>query len=157
MWSKMKLTVHRLRRKAGSDQAVGGIAESGWGTWILGDGVADEEHSNARFDSSMCPGQWESIVAAKLRNPALPEPSKVTWDMPEALSQSRTPTLLIAGLQDRMLEKGWEDKLGQHLREVTIERLDSGHAPNISDPKTTAQVLRRFFERIDQSPTSSKG
>ena len=34
VWSKMNLTVHRLRRKASSDQAVGRCSESGWGTRI---------------------------------------------------------------------------------------------------------------------------
>jgi hypothetical protein len=34
VWSKVDLTVHRLRRKAHSDQAVVGFAEYGWGTRI---------------------------------------------------------------------------------------------------------------------------
>ena len=34
VWSKMVLQIHRLRRKARSDQTVDGTTESGWGSWI---------------------------------------------------------------------------------------------------------------------------
>ena len=34
VWSKMVLQIHRLRRKARSDQTVNGTTESGWGSWI---------------------------------------------------------------------------------------------------------------------------
>ena len=124
-------------------------------TWILGEGTQDEEHSRARYESSMRPGQWESMAAGKLRNPSLPESSgPVVWDFPESLKGSRVPTLLIAGTQDRMLEAGWEKKLGEHIADVRYEYLESGHSPNISKPAQTAAVLQRFFESVDSGHSS---
>jgi pimeloyl-ACP methyl ester carboxylesterase len=119
-------------------------------TWVLGNGVQDEQHSRDRFESSMRPGQWESMAAGKLRNPSLPEPTgAVVWDFPDSLSGSKVPTLLIAGTQDRMLEAGWEKKMGSHIANVSYEYMESGHSPNISKPAETAAVLKRFFDRVD--------
>jgi pimeloyl-ACP methyl ester carboxylesterase len=117
-------------------------------SWILAPGAQDEDHAQARFESSMHPGQWESMMAPTLRNPAHSEQSRA-WDFPSVLSASVVPTLLVAGTLDRMLEKGWEDMLAQHLNDVRVERLDAGHSPNISHPDETAKVLRDFFEHID--------
>jgi pimeloyl-ACP methyl ester carboxylesterase len=117
-------------------------------TWILQPGAQDEEHAQARFESSMRSGQWESMMAPTLRNPARSEQSRA-WDFPAVLSASVVPTLLVAGTLDRMLEKGWEDMLAQHLNDVRVERLDAGHSPNISHPDETAKLLRDFFDHID--------
>jgi len=120
-------------------------------SWILGDAVPDDEHAQDRFDSSMRPGQWESMMAARLRNPSLPAaPKAIQWDLPAALSASKTPTLLVAGSEDRMLEAGWELKLAEHINDVAIERLETSHSPNISHPELAAKTLRAFFERIEQ-------
>lgn len=119
-------------------------------TWILAPGAQDDDHAQARFESSMRPGQWESMMAPTLRNPAQPEPSRA-WDFPAVLSSSVVPTMLVAGSVDRMLEQGWEDKLSQHLNDVRVERIQAGHSPNISHPDETAKLLRDFFEQIDGS------
>lgn len=119
-------------------------------SWILHPGAQDEEHSLARLKSSLRPGQWESMMAPTLRSPVHAEQTRA-WDFPEVLSTSTVPTLLIAGTLDRMLEQGWEDKLAQHLPDVRIERLQSGHSPNISHPRETANLLRDFFQHIDGS------
>jgi pimeloyl-ACP methyl ester carboxylesterase len=117
-------------------------------TWILAAGAQDDDHARARFESSMRPGQWESMMAPTLRNPAQPEQSRA-WDFPAVLSGRVVPTLLVAGTLDRMLEKGWEDMLAQHLNDVRVDRLDAGHSPNISHPDDTAKLLRDFFDHID--------
>ena len=117
-------------------------------TWILGDGVTDEKHSRRRFDSSMRPGQWESMMAPRLKNPSAPTAASTAWDLPNALSRSQTPTMLIAGTQDRMLEVGWEKKMAEHLADCKIQKMESGHSPNISQPEATAKVLIDFFESI---------
>lgn len=117
-------------------------------TWILGDGITDENHSQLRFDSSMRAGQWESMMAPRLKNPSAPAATSTAWDLPGALSRSQTPTMLIAGTQDRMLEVGWEKKMAEHLADCKIKKMESGHSPNISQPEATAKVLIDFFESI---------
>lgn len=117
-------------------------------SWILPPDTEDEEHSQARLKSSLRPGQWESMMAPALRSPVQTEQARA-WDFPDVLTASSVPTLLIAGTVDRMLEQGWEDKLSQHLRDVRVERLESGHSPNISHPRETADVLRDFLQHVD--------
>jgi pimeloyl-ACP methyl ester carboxylesterase len=116
--------------------------------WILAPGAQDEDHTAARFESSMRPGQWEAMMAPTLFNPAQSQQPR-PWDFPDVLSGSVVPTLLVAGTLDRMLEKGWEDMLAQHLNNARIERIEAGHSPNISHPDDTAKLLRDFFNHID--------
>ena len=116
--------------------------------WVLPPGAQDEEHAQARFESSMRPGQWESMMAPTLRNPIKAEPAR-SWDFPAALSDSVVPTMLVAGTLDRMLEPGWEGQVAKHLGDVRVERLEAGHSPNISHPEETAKLLRDFVDYID--------
>ncbi|WP_406432147.1 alpha/beta hydrolase [Streptomyces sp. NBC_00631] len=115
--------------------------------WILPPGADDADHAEARLESSLRPGQWESMMAPTLRSPAQPEKAR-PWDFPAALSRSVVPTLLVAGTLDRMLEKGWENKLSKRLKDVRVEHLEAGHSPNISHPVETAGLLRDFFDHI---------
>lgn len=116
--------------------------------WILPPGAEDEDHAEARFESSLRAGQWESMMAPTLRSP-VPSEQPRSWDFPAALSQSVVPTLLVAGTLDRMLEKGWEALLAEHLKDVQVVHLETGHSPNISHPLDTANVLLDFFNHID--------
>jgi len=127
-------------------------------SWVLGDDFPDEEHTRARLASSLVPGQWESMAAMRLRNPALEQTTTApTWDLPEALSGSSIPTLLVAGIRDRMLESGWEDKLAAHLRDVRIARLDAAHSPNITHPELVADLIRDFVDEIDERHAKQVG
>lgn len=117
-------------------------------SWILHPGAQEEEHALARLESSLRPGQWESMMAPTLRSPAAPEQPRA-WDFPDALSTSAVPTLLVAGTLDRMLEDGWENTLAEHLKDVRVARLDAGHSPNISHPRETAELLLDFLQDID--------
>ncbi|MFI5623065.1 alpha/beta fold hydrolase [Nocardioides sp. NPDC051685] len=117
-------------------------------SWILHPGAQDEEHAQARLESSLRPGQWESMMAPTLRTPVEPE-QKRPWDFPDVLASSTVPTFLVAGTLDRMLEQGWEEKLALHLKDVRVRRLEAGHSPNISHPGETADLLRDFFHHID--------
>lgn len=117
-------------------------------SWILHPGAQDEDHAQARLQSSLRPGQWESMMAPSLRSPVQSEQAH-SWDFPAALSGSGIPTLLVAGTLDRMLEPGWEDLLAKHLNDVRVERLEAGHSPNLSHPVETADLLSDFFQHID--------
>lgn len=117
-------------------------------SWVLHPGAEDEVHAQARFESSMRPGQWEAMMAPTLSNPMQADKPR-SWDFPEALASSKVPTLLVAGTLDRMLEAGWDETLARHLKDVRVERLNAGHSPNISHPGETAKLLRDFFTHID--------
>lgn len=111
--------------------------------WVLAPAPADEEHSRARYESSLRPGQWEAMMAHTLRSPVAVAAS--ASDYPESLSKSAIPTLLVAGAHDPIFERGWEDHIAAHLRNVTTARIEGGHAPNITHPVETADLVRDFF------------
>lgn len=117
--------------------------------WVVDPGVDDEEHAAARYESSLRPGQWESMMAGTLRSPAAVTGPQTASEYPASLSSSTVPTLLVAGKSDPMFETGWENEIASYLRDVRIERPDAGHAPNISQPAMTAALLRRFFDEVD--------
>jgi len=117
--------------------------------WVIDPGTDDEEHALARYESSLRPGQWESMMAGTLRSPAVATTPSSPSDYPVSLSKSTLPTLLVAGTSDPMFERGWEKEIAAHLCDVRIERPEAGHAPNISQPAMTAALLRRFFEEAD--------
>ena len=117
-------------------------------SWILPPGAQDEDHAEERFESSLRPGQWETMMAPTLRSPVQSEQTRA-WDFPAVLSESVVPTLLVAGTLDRMLEAGWENLLAEQLKDVRVHRLEAGHSPNISHPEETAAVLRDFFDHVD--------
>ncbi|WP_156759895.1 alpha/beta fold hydrolase [Microbacterium karelineae] len=116
--------------------------------WVLDPGTTDEAHSRDRYESSLRPGQWEAMTAGTLQSPVAHAPAPDGY--PESLSQSRVPTLLVAGSLDKMFESGWETRIAAHLRHVRVERVPMGHAPNIVHPVETAAILRRFFDEIEQ-------
>lgn len=123
-------------------------------TWVLGDEIEDVEHSQQRFESSMLPGQWESMVAPKLKNPSLEDSGIVQWDLPEGLKAITMPTMFLAGTEDKMLISGWENKMAEHVQNVTTKTMKAGHSPNISHPEETAILLRKFFKAVEENKHS---
>lgn len=115
-------------------------------SWILPEGMVLPEHAKARFESSMIPGQWESMMAPTLRNPAMGDKDSA-WDLPEALNASGVRTLLIAGSGDRMLEPGWHERTAAHIPMVKTRLIEgTGHSPNIDQPALVAEILRIWFD-----------
>jgi pimeloyl-ACP methyl ester carboxylesterase len=105
---------------------------------------ADAEYVRRRYESSIAPGAWESLAAARFRRPGLeppPAPSSV-----RPYDRIAVPTLVVEGACDKLLPAGWAAGIAAQIpgaRSAIIER--SGHCPQIEQPDAVNELLLEFF------------
>ncbi|WP_370499736.1 alpha/beta fold hydrolase [Mycolicibacterium sp. jd] len=105
----------------------------------------DDEYVRRRYESSIAPGAWESLAAARFRRPGLDPPA--TPSGARAYDRISVPTLVLEGRDDKLLPAGWAAEIaGQitHGRSTVIA--DAGHCPQIEQPAAVNQQLLDFFE-----------
>ncbi|MDW5612414.1 alpha/beta fold hydrolase [Mycolicibacterium sp. D5.8-2] len=105
----------------------------------------DDEYVRRRYESSIAPGAWESLAAARFRRPGLEPPA--TPSSARAYDRITVPTLVLEGRDDKLLPAGWAAEIaGQitHGRSTVIA--DAGHCPQIEQPAAVNQQLLDFFE-----------
>jgi pimeloyl-ACP methyl ester carboxylesterase len=132
----------RLQDYEPSEQAAREIAEQ-FAISVTG------EVARRRFESSMTPGHWETLSAARLRNPAA-EPA--TGDFRpayrKALAGIDVPILLVAGAQDPLLEPGWAGAMAELIPRARAEEVAAGrHLPHLDEPAAVAGLIRTFLEQ----------
>lgn len=103
-----------------------------------------DEHIRQRYENSLVPGHWEAMNAPRLSNPVVKRPP-VADPFLERLGRNETPTLLIEGRHDELLETGWATKLADLSPKVHAVELDSAHEPNVDAPEETASAIIRFL------------
>ncbi|MBX6354843.1 MAG: alpha/beta hydrolase [Micromonosporaceae bacterium] len=100
----------------------------------------------ARYANTRKPGHVEACLAARLSHPTMPRPAGDDgW--PAALRDCPVPILVIGGERDPLLEPGWTKHFAQVSPLVSVQTLDSRHAPNMDQPETVARLLFDFFDR----------
>ncbi|WP_374159303.1 alpha/beta fold hydrolase [Mycobacterium sp. G7A2] len=108
---------------------------------------ADESYVRRRYDSSIAPGAWESLAAARFRRPGLEPPN--TPSSARAYERITVPALVVEGGADKLLPKGWAAEIAgqiEHGCSVVIDR--AGHCPQIEQPDVVNALLLDFFEGI---------
>lgn len=106
---------------------------------------ADDEYVRRRYESSIAPGAWESLAAARFRRPGLGPPA--TPSSARTYDRITVPTLVVEGREDKLLPAGWAAEIaGQitHGRSAVIA--GAGHCPQIEQPAAVNQQLLDFFE-----------
>lgn len=106
---------------------------------------ADEDYVRRRYESSIAPGAWESLAAARFRRPGLepPAPPSSARDY----RRIRVPALIVEGGADKLLPAGWAAQLAAQIpagRSAVIGA--AGHCPQIEQPETVNALLLAFFE-----------
>ncbi len=107
--------------------------------------AADESYVRRRFESSIAPGAWESLAAARFRRPGLQAPALPSAQ--RAYERITVPTLIIEGAADKLLPSGWAAEIAAQIpggQSVVID--DAGHCPQIEQPAAVAQVLLDFLK-----------
>jgi pimeloyl-ACP methyl ester carboxylesterase len=105
---------------------------------------ADAEYVRRRHESSIAPGAWESLAAARFRRPdAAPAPSP-----PKELPYERitVPTIIVEGGEDKLKPPGWAAEIAERIeggRSLVVE--DAGHCPQIEQPGVVTPMLLEFF------------
>ncbi|MFZ0834466.1 MAG: alpha/beta hydrolase [Mycobacterium sp.] len=110
--------------------------------------TADEDYVRRRYESSIAPGAWEALAAARFRRPGLPPPPSPSSD--RAYHRITVPVLVVEGDGDKLLPAGWAAQIAQKItagRSAVIER--AGHCPQIEQPDAVNALLLEFLAEID--------
>jgi pimeloyl-ACP methyl ester carboxylesterase len=105
---------------------------------------ADEDYVRRRYESSIEPGAWESVAAARFRRPGVSPPPRPSSARP--YSRIGVPTLVVEGSCDKLLPSGWAAEIAGQIpgaRSVVIP--DAGHCPQIERPSVVNELLLEFL------------
>lgn len=109
----------------------------------------DDAYVQRRYESSIAPGAWEALAAARFRRPGLEPPplpsSKRAYD------RIAVPTLVVEGAEDKLLPDGWAAEIAAQIpqgRSAVIER--AGHCPQIEQPDAVNELLLDFLKNVSE-------
>lgn len=105
----------------------------------------DAAYVRRRYESSIVPGAWESLAAARFRRPGLEPPA--TPSSARAYERIAVPALVVEGGADKLLPAGWADGIAEQIalgRSAVVP--DAGHCPQIEQPDAVNELLLEFFE-----------
>ncbi|MBU9766016.1 alpha/beta hydrolase [Mycobacterium sp. TNTM28] len=108
---------------------------------------ADEAYLQRRYESSIAPGAWESLAAARFRRPGLEAPA--TPSSQRAYHRIAVPAMIIEGERDKLLPSGWAAEIaGQITGARSAVIADAGHCPQIEQPPALVEVLLDFLSSV---------
>jgi pimeloyl-ACP methyl ester carboxylesterase len=105
---------------------------------------ADEAYVQRRYESSIAPGAWEALAAARFRRPGL-EPPPLPSSR-RSYERITVPTLVVEGECDKLLPTGWAAEIAAQIRggrSVVVQK--AGHCPQIEQPSVVNHVLVDFL------------
>ncbi|SER95791.1 Pimeloyl-ACP methyl ester carboxylesterase [Mycobacterium sp. 88mf] len=108
---------------------------------------ADEAYVRRRYESSIAPGAWETLAAARFRRPGLDAPPMPSAQ--RAYGRIRVPTMIIEGDRDKLLPSGWAAEIAGQIagaRSAVIP--GAGHCPQIEQPAALIAVLLEFLKEV---------
>jgi 2-hydroxymuconate-semialdehyde hydrolase len=111
---------------------------------------ADEDYVRRRFESSVAPGAWEAVAAARFRRPqdSTAKPSS-TPSSARPYERIDVPTLVIEGGDDKLLPPGWAAQIAKQIdggRSAVVA--NAGHCPQIEQPAAVNDLLLDFFATV---------
>jgi pimeloyl-ACP methyl ester carboxylesterase len=117
---------------------------------------ADDVYVQRRYESSIAPGAWEALAAARFRRPGL--------DPPPLPSSARLydriaiPTLVVEGERDKLLPAGWASQIAGQIRGGRSAVIDNaGHCPQIEQPAAVNELLLDFLAEERNASHAMKG
>jgi 2-hydroxymuconate-semialdehyde hydrolase len=108
---------------------------------------ADEDYVRRRYESSIAPGAWEAIAAARFRRPAAAPPSTPSSTRP--YERIDVPTLVIEGAGDKLLPSGWAAEIAKQIEGghwAVVD--DAGHCPQIEQSAPVNELLLDFLGTV---------
>lgn len=107
----------------------------------------DDEYVQRRYRSSIAPGAWESLAAARFRRPGAEPPA--TPSSARAYERIAVPTLVVEGGADKLLPPGWAAGIAEQVpdgRSAVVST--AGHCPQIEQPDAVNELLLNFLEGV---------
>jgi pimeloyl-ACP methyl ester carboxylesterase len=111
---------------------------------------ADDEYVHRRYESSIAPGAWEALAAARFRRPGLEPPALPSSQ--RAYDRITVPALVVEGEGDKLLPPGWAAEIAKQIpdaRSAVIPR--AGHCPQIEQPSAVNELLLAFLAEIEET------
>ena len=108
---------------------------------------ADEAYVARRYESSIAPGAWETLAAARFRRPGASPPSAPSSE--RAYERVAVPALVVEGACDKLLPPGWAKEIADQLpdgRSTVIEA--AGHCPQLERSADVNAVLLDFLASV---------
>ena len=108
---------------------------------------ADEDYVRRRYESSVAPGAWEAVAAARFRRPGVA--SSATPASARPYERIGVPTLVVEGGDDKLLPSGWSDQIAKQIegaRSVVIDK--AGHCPQIEQSSAVNELLLGFLGNL---------
>ncbi|MFD4459021.1 alpha/beta fold hydrolase [Nocardia sp. NPDC058480] len=107
---------------------------------------ADVDYVRRRHESSLAPGAWEALAAARFRRPGAAAPGTPSSD--RDYDRITVPTLFVEGAGDKLLPAGWASELADRVRRGSSAVIDgAGHCPQIERPAAVNALLLDFLAR----------
>lgn len=117
--------------------------------------AADDAYVRRRYESSIAPGAWEALAAARFRRPgAEPSSSSPTQGLP--YERIAVPTLIVEGGADKIKPAGWAAEIADEVpdgRSTVIE--DAGHCPQIERSEAVNELLLAFLDDARDADAAS--
>ncbi|MDQ2636725.1 MAG: alpha/beta fold hydrolase [Actinomycetota bacterium] len=105
---------------------------------------ADDAYVTRRYESSIAPGAWEALAAARFRRPGLEPPPLPSST--RAYDRITVPTLVVEGGSDKLLPAGWAAEIAGQIRGARSAVVDAaGHCPQIEQPDVVNELLLAFW------------
>jgi 2-hydroxymuconate-semialdehyde hydrolase len=115
---------------------------------------ADDTYVQRRYESSIAPGAWEALAAARFRRPGLAPPSLPSSARP--YERIVVPTLVVEGECDKLLPRGWAAEIASQIsggRSCVVPK--AGHCPQIEQPSVVNHVVVDFLCEVQRKVPAS--
>jgi len=115
---------------------------------------ADDAYVQRRYESSIAPGAWEALAAARFRRPGLEPPALPSSARP--YQRIAVPTLVVEGECDKLLPPGWAAEIAAQIpggRSCIVP--NAGHCPQIEQPSVVNHVLVDFLNEVQRKVPAS--
>jgi pimeloyl-ACP methyl ester carboxylesterase len=108
---------------------------------------ADDDYVGRRYESSIAPGAWEAIAAARFRRPGAVPSS--TPSSTRAYERIGVPTLVVEGGDDKLLPSGWAAQIAKQIDSACSAVVDkAGHCPQIEQYAAINQLVLDFLSSV---------
>jgi pimeloyl-ACP methyl ester carboxylesterase len=109
---------------------------------------ADEAYVQRRYESSVAPGAWETLAAARFRRPGAPPPPAPSSK--RAYERVAVPALVVEGACDKLLPAGWAKEIADQLPDGRSTVIGgAGHCPQLERSADVNAVLLEFLTTVE--------
>ena len=112
-----------------------------------------DQQVKRRHKWATAPGHYQCMLAVHIPVPEAAQVARPEDPYPANLEGVTTPILLIEGENDVLVESAWAERISEFVPQATIAKMPLKHAPNVTHPAETWEILSSFLAESDISRT----